>query len=79
MISYTIEKTSMNHKEKCGEYDTSTIRTSSESHIYRKNHFHKSPLYFRVIADLEADNEIDNSNIGKKTATVYKQNPVCKG
>ena len=34
----------MNHKEKCVEYDISTIRTSSASHLHWKNDFHKNPL-----------------------------------
>ena len=33
----------------------------------------------RIIADLEADNEIDGSNIGNKTTNIYKQNPVLNG
>ena len=38
-----------------------------------------NPLYFRIIADFEADNEIDNSNIGNKTTNTHKQNPVLNG
>ena len=37
---------------------------------------HKNPLYFRINADFEADNEKDNSSVGKKTTNIYKQNPV---
>ena len=44
-----------------------------------KKHFHKNPLYFRVYADVEADNEKDNSIIGNKTTIIYKQNPVLNG
>ena len=44
-----------------------------------KKHFHKNPLYFRIFADFEADNEIDGSNIGNKTTNFYKQNPVLNG
>ena len=36
-------------------------------------------LYFRIIADFEADNEIDGSNVGNKTTNIYKQNPVLNG
>ena len=36
-------------------------------------------MYFRIIADFEADNEKDNSKIGNKTANIYKQNPVLNG
>ena len=37
------------------------------SFLLEKKHFHKNPLFFRIIADFEADNEIDNSSVGKKT------------
>ena len=38
------------------------------NHIFiGKKHFHKNPLYFRIYADFEADNEKDNSIIGNKT------------
>ena len=56
----------MIHKLKCDNNDLTTIRTSSESHIYWKKLFHRNPLCFRTYADFEADNEIDNSSIGKK-------------
>ena len=29
-----------------------------------------------MYAEFEADNEENNSNIGKKTTNIYKQNPV---
>ena len=77
--SYTCENALKNHKEKCGDDNICTIRTSNESHIYWKKHFHKNPLYFRIIADFEADNEKDNSKIGNKTTNIYKQNPVLNG
>ena len=41
-----------------------------------KKHFHKNPLYFRIIVDFEADNEIDDSKKGNKTTNIYKQIPV---
>ena len=44
-----------------------------------KKNFHKKPLYFRIIADFEADNEADGSNVGNKTSNIYTQNPVLKG
>ena len=50
------------------------------NHIYiEKKHFLKSPLYFRIYADFEADNGKDNSIIGNKTTNIYKQNPVLNG
>ena len=69
----------MIHKPKCEIYDINTIRTSSDSHLYCKDHFHKNLLYFWIIADFEADNEIDNTAIGNKTTDVYKQNPILNG
>ena len=64
------------HKPKCENNGITTIRTSSESHLRWKNHFHKNRLYFRIYADFEADNEKDNSIVGNKTTNIYKQNPV---
>ena len=44
-----------------------------------KKHFHKNPLFFRIIADFEADNEVDGSSVGNKTTNIYKHNPVLNG
>ena len=64
------------HKPKCENNDITTIRTSSESHLHWKEHFHKNLLYFRIYADFEADNEKDNSVVGKKTTNIYEQYPI---
>ena len=77
--SYTCENALKNHKEKCGDDIICTIRTSNESHLYWKKHFHNNPLYFRIYADFEADKEKDNSKIGNKTTNIYKQIPVLNG
>ena len=70
----------MRHKHNCGEDNKTTLRTSSESHLHwKKKHYHKNPLYFRIYADFEADNEKDISSIGNKTTNIYKQNPVLNG
>ena len=69
----------MKHIQKCGDDLMTTIKTSNESHLHWKKHFHKNPLYFRIYADIEADNEKDDSVIGNKTNKVYKQNPVLNG
>ena len=76
---YTCENALKNHKIKCGDDNICTIRTSNESHQYWKKHFHRNPLYFRIIADFEADNEIENASVGNKTTNIYKQNPVLNG
>ena len=67
------------NKQKRQGDNITTIKTSNESHLQWKKHFHKNPLYFRIYADFEADNEIDNSSIGNKTINIYKQNPVLNG
>ena len=79
LSSYTSKNKLMLHKAKCENNDKITIRTSSESHLRWKKHFHKNPLFFRKYADFEADNEKDNSIVGNKTTNIYKQNPVLNG
>ena len=78
LSSYTSENMLIKHKEKCGDDNITTIKTSNESHLYWKKHFH-NPLYFRIYADFEADNEKDNSFKGNKTTNIYKQNPILNG
>ena len=77
--SHTCENALINHKVKCGDDIICTIRTSNESQLYWKKHFHKNPLYFRIFADFEADNEQDGSKIGNKTINILRQNPVLNG
>ena len=79
MISCTSENMFMIQKQKYEHNDITTIRTSLESHLYWKDHLHNNPLNFKIFADFEADNEIDNSSIGNKTTNIYKQNPVPNG
>ena len=79
LSSYTSENMLRKHKEKCGDDNITTIKTSNETHLHWKKHFHKNPLYFRIYADFEADNEKDNTCIGNKTINIYKQNPVLNG
>ena len=44
-----------------------------------KSIFIRLPLYFRVYADFEANNIIDNSSCGYKTTNIYHQKAVCNG
>ena len=67
------------HKPKCENNDITTIKTSNKSHLHWEKHFHKNPLYFRIYADFEADNENDDSVVGNKTTEIFKQNPVLNG
>ena len=47
--SYTCENALINHKEKCGDDYICTIRTSNESHLYWKKHFHKNPYILEIL------------------------------
>ena len=64
---------SMFYKPKCENNDTNTIRTSSDSHLHWKKYFHKIPLYFRIYANFETDNELDKSSVENKTTVIYKK------
>ena len=77
--SYTNENALINHKGNYGVDNICTIRTSNESHLSWKIHFHKNLLYFRIIADFEADNEVDGSSVCNKSTNIYKQNHVHNG
>ena len=79
LSSYTSENMLMKHKQKCGVDNVTTIKTSPDSHLHWKKHFHKNPLYFGIYADFEADNEKDNSSTGNKTTNIYRQNAVLNG
>ena len=79
LSSYTSENMLIKHTPKCENIDITSIKTSNESHLTWKKHFHKNPLYFRINADFEGDNEKDNSIVGNKTINIYKQNPVLIG
>ena len=79
LSSYTSGTMLIKHKPKCEKNDITTIKTSNESHLLWKKHLHKNPLYFRIYAVFEANNEKDNSITGNKTTNIYKQNPVLNG
>ena len=79
LSSYTSKNMLIKHREKCGDDNITTIKTSNKSHLHWEKHFHKNPLYFRIYADFEADNEKADSILGNKTTNLYKQNPVLNG
>ena len=79
LSSYSSQNGLIKHQQRCDQQEKTSIRTSDESQLYSKKHFHKNPHSFRILADFEADNEIDNSTIGDKTILIYKQNPVTNG
>ena len=64
----------MIHKPKCENNDIITIRSSSDSHIHWKDHFHKNPFRYWIIADFEDDNEPEDSKaVCIRTTNNYKQ------
>ena len=66
------------NKPICEQQEIINIGTSTESHRHWKKQFRKNSLYFRKMADFEADNEIDISSIRNQTTNIYKKNSVCK-
>ena len=66
-------------RQRCEQQERTSFKTSNECHLFWKKHFHENLLYFSIIADFEADMEIDSSSIGNKTTIICKQNPVCDG
>ena len=67
------------HKLKYENNNITLIRTSAESHLLWKHHFHENSLHFRIYAGIEADIEKDISNIDIKKTNFYKQYPVHNG
>ena len=61
--SYANQNFLKKHKQRSEQQEITSIRTSNESHLYWEKHFQKNPSFFRIIADFEADSEIDNSSI----------------
>ena len=74
MNSYTSENRLMIYKPKCGNNDITAIRTSSESPPHWRDHFHKNPLFSRIIAGFEAGNEIeDRKAVCNKTTNILNK------
>ena len=69
----------MKHKQKCGDDNITTIRTSNESRFHWKKLLQRNPIFFKIYADFEADKEKDNSGVGIKTTNIFKENPVLNG
>ena len=70
--SYSSQNVLKKHKQQVGEHYTASLRLSNESHLYwKKNHIHKNPLYIRMYANFENDNEFDNPDIDEKTTHIY--------
>ena len=69
----------MIHKPRCEVKEITTIIISNEPQRQGKKHFNKNALYFRIIAEFEAANEIDKSSKGFKTFIIHIENPACNG
>ena len=76
---YSSQNVLNKQNQRCEQQEIPSIRISHDSHLWWKKQFHKSPLYFKIDADFEADKEIHFSSIGNGTTNIHKQNPVCNG
>ena len=79
LSSFTSDLILKKHKERCEQQDIVLPTFPKESHLTWSKHFHRVPLYFRIYADFECFNQIDNSQIGNGTTNEYKQIPSCNG
>ena len=75
--SYLSQNILMKHKRTCEKQEIRAFKTSNESRLYWKKHFHDNPIYVRVYGEFGADNQIDKSSERNKTTNVYEQNAVC--
>ena len=66
---YTNQEVLINHLQNCGQQEITSIEVSKESHFYWRDHYQKNPLYFRIIGDFVADNEIEDGKIVGNKAT----------
>ena len=70
----------MINEPKCENYNISTVRTSSETHLHSKDHFHKNPLEFGICDNFETDHKILVSKaVCNKTTNIYRQNLILDG
>ena len=78
------------HKQSWEQHGIRALKTSKESHLYWEKYFHKNPVFRRIYADFEVDNEVDasfansslcdySSSICTKRFNTYEQNPICNG
>ena len=51
--SYKSEKMLLIQKQNCKIFDITSTRTSSDSDLHCKNHFHKNPTFFTIIAKIK--------------------------
>ena len=79
LSSYASENMLMKLKQKIGDDNKTTIKTSKESHRHWNKHFQKNFLFFRINADFEGDNEKDNSSVGNETTKIYEKKPILNG
>ena len=54
LSSYSSRNVLIKQKQRCEQQEITAIKTSNESHLFWKKHFHKNPFYFRIYAEFEA-------------------------
>ena len=73
----TNERAFAKHNLRCEQQGITSIKTSTESHLYWKKKIHQVEVYISSYADFEANIETNISNIGDKRTRNFKQNSVC--
>ena len=64
LSSYSNQNVLMKIKQRCEQHKITGSKTSYNSQINWAKSFQNIPLSIRTFANLEADNEHDNSNVG---------------
>ena len=78
LSSYSRQNVLLKCKQQREQQEVTVIRTSNDSHLFwKKEHFPGNQLFYRIHAVIEADIEIDVSDISNKKSNIFKQNPVC--
>ena len=63
---YSSQNVLLKHKRRGEQQRLPAIKTSNESHLYWKEHFHKNTIHCSIYAHFESDNEIESSSVGEE-------------
>ena len=66
LSSYTSENNLLNRNQIWNQQEKTIVTTQSESHFHWRRLFSENPIFSRIYAVFEADNQIDKSAKGKK-------------
>ena len=66
--------------KRCEQQEVTAIKPSNESLLNCMKNYQKNPIFFLFIyAVFGADNQFDDSCMGKKTANNFEKNPINNG